>query len=362
MYSDPTADDLGSMDDADDPGASSEAPSVAAVGDIPEERDVAPAEDSSAPAEHDDPAEPLTADIPAVVRTPTPLFSFKSEMARAMQVVADHERERIDAGVGEQETAQVEKIHLRAAAESAQLSKHADEDVSLIDAWYDHEVQRIRAEADRRIDDRRAGLEQAITHHGSLIDAEIQSVHDAVERYRAALTAFFSRLAEEQDPSVIARLAGTLPDIPDLDAARAEARATAMRALEQDVTVEMPVQPVEMPVQPVEMPVQPVEMPTQDATIGAGPVELERELVPVMDPDLVRERVSILSGMTMPDATLAEATPAEATLSAAESDAEAEAAATVGDETKMSEETEETVAAPVRASIWSSWKGNSEGQ
>ena len=348
MYSDPTADDLGSMDDADDPGASSEAPSVAAVGDIPEERDVAPAEDSSAPAEHDDPAEPLTADIPAVVRTPTPLFSFKSEMARAMQVVADHERERIDAGVGEQETAQVEKIHLRAAAESAQLSKHADEDVSLIDAWYDHEVQRIRAEADRRIDDRRAGLEQAITHHGSLIDAEIQSVHDAVERYRAALTAFFSRLAEEQDPSVIARLAGTLPDIPDLDAARAEARATAMRALEQDVTVEMPVQPV--------------EMPTQDATIGAGPVELERELVPVMDPDLVRERVSILSGMTMPDATLAEATPAEATLSAAESDAEAEAAATVGDETKMSEETEETVAAPVRASIWSSWKGNSEGQ
>lgn len=220
---------------------------------------------------------------PAVIHRPSSLAVLKAEIARAMQVAADRERERIDVGMGEEETAQVEKIFSRASAEAAELSRHSDEDVSHVNAWYKDEVKRIRAEADRQIDDRRAGLEQSLTHHGSLIEAEIESVHIAVQGYRGSLNAFFSRLAEERDPSAIARLAGDLPDPPDLDDVRAEARSAAMQALEQG-TVE------------TAEPVEPVEPVDTSAKNGNGRNGRERELVPVMDRDAAEGQTGSLSG------------------------------------------------------------------
>ena len=215
-----------------------------------------------------DAAAPIADDTaPAVARRPTSLDMLKAEIARAMQVAADRERERIDAGMGEEESAQVEKILARAAAEAAELSKHADEDVNLVNAWYKDEVKRIRAEADRQIDDRRSGLEQSLAHHGSLIDAEIESVHVAVQGYRSSLGGFFGRMAEEKDPSAIARLAGDLPDPPDLDEVRAEARSGAMQALEAEAAPE-----------PAEAPVA-----SSSNGNGNGHTGVAREPVPVMD-------------------------------------------------------------------------------
>jgi hypothetical protein len=215
----------------------------------------------------------------AVARRPSSLASLKAEIARAMQVAADRERERIDASVGDDETAQVEKIVARAAAEAAELSKHADEDVSFVNSWYKDQVKRIRTEADRQIDDRRSALEQSLTHHGSLIEAEIESVHAAVQGYRGSLGDFFGRLAEERDPSAIARLAGDLPDPPDLDDVRAEARSTAMQALEQAA--------------------EPAEVPDKSATNGNGRNGSERELVGVMDQGSVKEHAGSLNGTSV---------------------------------------------------------------
>lgn len=237
-------------------------------------------------------AAPIADDTaPAVARRPTSLDLLKAEIARAMQVAADRERERIDAGVGEDETAQVEKIFARAAAEAAELSKHADEDVDLVNAWYKDQVKRIRAEADHQIDERRTGLEQSLAHHGSLIDAEVESVHVAVQGYRGSLGAFFGRLAEERDPSAIARLAGDLPDPPDLDEVRAEARSRAMQALEPEAAAETP---------------KPTEISSNENGNGrSGP---EREAVAVMDPDADDQQdgtsnaPAILAAVTVPSA------------------------------------------------------------
>jgi hypothetical protein len=231
----------------------------------------------------------------AVARRPSSLASLKAEIARAMQVAADRERERIEAGVGAEETAQVEKIVGRAAAEAAELSKHADEDVSLVDAWYRDEVKRIRAEADRRIEDRRTTLEQSLTHHGSLIEAEIESVHAAVLDYRGSLGAFFGRLAEEKEPSAIARLAGDLPDPPDLDDVRAEARSASMQALEHG-SAETP------------------DPTDKSAANGNGRVGPDRELVPVMEQRSVKENAGSLNGTSV----VATAEPAESMLAADE--------------------------------------------
>jgi hypothetical protein len=217
-------------------------------------------------------AEPALAEgAPAAAPRPTTLESLKAEIARAMQVAADRERERIDASMGDEETAQVEKIVTRAAAEAAELSKHADEDVSVVNAWYKDQVKQIRAEADRKVDDRRLGLEQSLTIHRSLIEAEVESVHLAVEGYRGSLGAFFGRMADERDPSAIARLAGDLPDPPHLDEIRAEARSSAMQALEQRATVEPP------------------HPAGASSANGIEPAGTDREPVPVMDPDAVDE-------------------------------------------------------------------------
>lgn len=226
-------------------------------------------------------AAPAGEAAPPVARRPSPLDSLKAEIARAMQNAAERERERIDAGFGEEETVQVEKIFTRAAAEAAELSKHADDDVSVVNAWYKDQIKRLRAEADRQIDERRMRLEESLTHHGSLIEAEIESVHLAVAGYRASLGAFFDRLAGERDPSAIARLAGDLPEPPDLDDVRAEARSDAMHALAQETEAETP---------------QPSDRGSSD---GGGMTGSERELVPVMDPDSVKQPAGIADAAPM---------------------------------------------------------------
>ena len=175
---------------------------------------------------------PLAEGAAQPIPRPTPVSSLLAEIARAMQVAAEQERQRIDVGVGEDETAQIEKIHGRATAESDELKKQADSDVTLVNAWCKDQIQRIRADADHQIEERRARLEQSLTQHGSLIETEIVSVQHAVTVYRSSLGAFFGRLTQEPDPSEIARLAGTLPDPPDLQEVRAEARSRAMRELE----------------------------------------------------------------------------------------------------------------------------------
>ena len=262
-------------------------------------------------------------------------------MARAMQVVARKEREQIDAGVGDEETAQVARIHVRAAAEAAQLRKHADEDVDLVNAWFDDQVKQLREAADHQIWDRRLGLEDSLTHHGSLIDAEVESVHAAVEGYRSSLDSFFGRLAGEQDPSVIVRLAGTLPDLPDLDSIRAEARARAMREIAQNSTTE-------------DGSTGPSDHPD-----GPGRFELERDLVPVMDPAAVNQRVSILSGLGIPvgrprPSALWDRQPA------------ASPAESYDDETAVPPEAESSaanveVSVSPAATIWNASSGDSEG-
>ena len=159
-----------------------------------------------------------------------------AEIARAMQTAAAQERERIHAGMGEEEATQIEKVRARAAAEPAALKQGADDDMRRVESWCDEQIRQIRLEASRRIEARGRELELSVSQHGSLIETEEQSVHGAVAGYRELLDEFFARLAAEDEPSAIAGLAGTLPDTPDLDAVGADARSRAMKALEEQET------------------------------------------------------------------------------------------------------------------------------
>ena len=174
-------------------------------------------------------AETYESDSHGVARNILP--AFLAELARAMQAAAERERERIDEVVTKEGAEQVEKSRSRAAAETEELRRLAEEDVARIKEWSRTEIERIRRDADRRMDERRKNLEGYLVKHESIIATEIDGVDTAIRGYRAALDRFFDEFTSSTDPADIARRAGSLPAPPDLDEVRATARVNAIGEL-----------------------------------------------------------------------------------------------------------------------------------
>jgi hypothetical protein len=165
------------------------------------------------------------------VSPPEPMSPFLGELAEAMLAAADRERERIDAEVVAEAGEQVKKVEARAAAESMAIERQAQDDVDRVHHWADAEIERIHQVEAKRLDERKARLDDHLAQHAALIGAETARVGSAVEDYHAQLASFLVRLAEEPSPIKIARLAADLPDTPDFDAIRASARAEAVAIL-----------------------------------------------------------------------------------------------------------------------------------
>ena len=147
-------------------------------------------------------------------------------------------------------------------------------------------------------------------------------MHLAVEGYRGSLGAFFGRMADEKDPSAIARLAGDLPGPPDLDAVRSEARSNAMQALEQRATTDEATP----------------HTTGASSTNGSGPASLDREPVPVMDPDAIDDTDAAIAAAVLataptaqaeadPDESTAEPSTVDETVAASEAHASTEGVA-----------------------------------
>jgi hypothetical protein len=158
---------------------------------------------------------------------------FLAELAVAMRATAERERANIGKRVEEDAAGHIEKVRARAAIETEELRRLAEEDVQHIEEWSAAEMERIRAEADQKIGDRRASLDEYLRQHDAIIDTEIQGVDAAVSDYNATLDRFFAELAGSDDPSVIVARAETLPPPPDLDQVRAQARASAVAMFAQ---------------------------------------------------------------------------------------------------------------------------------
>jgi hypothetical protein len=167
------------------------------------------------------------ASVPAILDLTPELLG---ELARAMQNAVDHERERIAALVNQGGTAHVERVRARAASEAEELRRLAEEDVDRIKEWSTTEIARIREEVSRRTGARRSSLEQYLTHHDAVTKREIESIENAIRDYGETLKRFFSELTRSSDPEEIARRAGSLPPMPDLDAIGSAARAAAVSA------------------------------------------------------------------------------------------------------------------------------------
>jgi hypothetical protein len=154
--------------------------------------------------------------------------SFLAEISRAMRAAAVRERERIAATVAEGTVAHEQKVRDRGATEASELRRLADEDVAGIQESAEEAIQAIQTEAERKVVERRRALAEYLERHAALVETEIGRINGAVDDYNAQLDGFFGRLAEEQNPAEIARLAGQLPEPPNLDEVGATARADAV--------------------------------------------------------------------------------------------------------------------------------------
>jgi hypothetical protein len=191
------------------------------------------------PAEGIDQPAATAADVPAAAAAPEATDpvglrpGFLSELAIAMRATAERERENIGTRVSEDAAGHVEKVRARAAIETEELRRLAEEDVQHIEDWSASEMERIRAEADQKIGDRRASLDEYLKQHDAIIETEIEGVDNAVRDYNGTLDAFFAELSQSDDPSAIVARAETLPAPPDLDQVRAQARASAVAMFAQ---------------------------------------------------------------------------------------------------------------------------------
>jgi len=298
-----------------------------------------------APAPAADATPDVTTDLPAPTDAPVERpaaehhdsregHAFRDELARAMQAAAERERLRIEASVGDDASAHVQKVRARAAAEAGELKRLAEDDVTGIRGWAKTEIERIRGEADGQIGDRRERLELHLVQHGTIIDGEIDRVSEAVEGYRHELEVFFARLAAERDPSEIARLADTVPAPPDFELIRAIARADAVdRLSELEASGESA----------ADAPTEAAESSVEDAADEGG-----RELVAVMDPNLAAKAEEAAQGeATLETGDAAEAVSAPDVDQAADADAPVAVAAESTTESPAESASDGTPAAPV---------------
>jgi len=189
----------------------------------------APSDDGLAAAMTEDPS-PMSS-AASNGRAPASTRSlFLDVLTHAMQTAADQERTRIAQIVSEDAALNIEHARVRGAAESDELRRLAGEDIDGIQAWLAASIAELQVEATRRTDERRALLDDYLLRHEAIIDAEVASVDGAVNDYEATLDTFFHDLHEATKPSEIASKADLLPTPPDLDAARAAARASAVQA------------------------------------------------------------------------------------------------------------------------------------
>jgi len=188
-----------------------------------------PSDDASTTMRPED-ARPSSSANGAGRSTATTRSLFLDVLTHAMQTAADQERTRIVQVVADDAALNVEHARVRGAAESSELCRLADEDIDGIQRWLATSIAELQLEATRRTDERRALLDDYLRQHDVIIQAEIASVDVAVNDYEETLAAFFSDLHQAEKPSEIASKADLLPTPPDLDAARAAARASAVQA------------------------------------------------------------------------------------------------------------------------------------
>jgi len=149
--------------------------------------------------------------------TAPPDDDFLASLVTAMRGVAAEERVR---SVAELRTAvddRITQLEARARDRGEELRRKADLDMSGIADWEKAEVERVNAEAARKVEARRQQLEQQVADHETRSTTEVEGVRGRVTGYEQKLEAFFAQLEAIADPAAFVAAARRMPKPPGLD-------------------------------------------------------------------------------------------------------------------------------------------------
>jgi hypothetical protein len=135
-----------------------------------------------------------------------------------MRGVAETSR---DASVGELREAvdtRIAELQAGAAETADELRRKSELDVAAVGDWERSETERIREEAERKRNDRRAQLERQLGEAQAATDRDVEATRKRLADHEQKLTAFFAELSNITDPAAFVVAARKMPQAPELTA------------------------------------------------------------------------------------------------------------------------------------------------
>jgi hypothetical protein len=149
-------------------------------------------------------------DAPADM-TASPLMA---SLVTAMREVAEREREASLAQLRDAVDRQVAAIQARLSEEADELRRRSELDIGGIADWVREETERIRIEAERKVQARQQQLVQQLTDHEKQGEREVDSLRTRLSEYEKELAAFFTQLEAMNDPAAFGAAAKRMPRPP----------------------------------------------------------------------------------------------------------------------------------------------------
>ena len=189
--------------------------------------EIDPTAESGAAVAAAEPEPKSTADAGSTVpSTPAGDDDFLASLVTAMRGVVAEERVTSVADLRTAVDDRITQLEARAKERGEELRRKADLDLAGIGDWAKAEIERVNAEAARKVDARRQQLEQQIADHEARSTAEVDGVRGRVTTYEQELEAFFAQLEAIGDPAAFVAAARRMPKPPVLDSEASSAAST----------------------------------------------------------------------------------------------------------------------------------------
>ena len=144
---------------------------------------------------------------------------FLQDLVDAMRHVAEEARDKNISELKALVDKRVEQVGERSAERAEDLRRRSELDIKGIGDWERTELERVRSEAEGKVDARRKQLEQQLHDHEASAERDVSNVRTRLADHEHELAAFFARLGEIKDPSAFVEAAKSMPVPPTLDAA-----------------------------------------------------------------------------------------------------------------------------------------------
>jgi hypothetical protein len=141
---------------------------------------------------------------------------FLHNLVAAMRGVAEESRDANLAELRRTVDVRIEQLRGAAAERVEELRRGSELDIAATGDWEEAEMDRVKAEAERRVAAQRAELERQLADHSASSEREVEATRRRLADYEVELTAFFTQLSEIRDPAAFVAAAKRMPRAPEM--------------------------------------------------------------------------------------------------------------------------------------------------